>query len=287
VLSNSPTLASNGVDWVNGDTVELPLHPNPQVLGGHFGFQTWWPGEFPGSAAGVSFSGVLSDAYGFTLNNMSSSNLYIRQGGSGVLGTPNGYRLMGPWYSAVSMGGGYDLQAQGVRFDGPPGGGVRPGYYLSPFQIWTRVGSGIEHQFYDQNSGKWIFTVGGNSSSYTLGPTGFISPVQIQSTVSSGIPPFEVKSTTPVANLAATPTTYNAAGKQQTNTHIVADQCSLGMNCNVALAGDAAFSSATSYQCAATDATSAGVVRVSQISGSAVVFSGTGTDVIHFICVGY
>jgi hypothetical protein len=80
--------------------------------------------------------------------------------------------------------------------------------------------------------------------------------------------------------------TYNAEGTVQTAVHIVQDSCILGINCAVTLAGSAAFANASSYHCAATDATSTTAVRVNQTSGHAVTFTGTGTDVINFICVG-
>jgi hypothetical protein len=80
--------------------------------------------------------------------------------------------------------------------------------------------------------------------------------------------------------------TYNAAGTLQTAVHIVEDTCTLGTSCAVTLAGSAAFTSASTYRCAANDATAANAVRVNQASGTSVTFTGTGTDVISFVCVG-
>ncbi len=80
--------------------------------------------------------------------------------------------------------------------------------------------------------------------------------------------------------------TYNAAGTLQTGVHIVEDTCTLGTSCAVTLTGSAAFSSSSSYRCSGTDATAANAVRVNQTSGSAVTFTGTGTDVISYVCVG-
>ena len=80
--------------------------------------------------------------------------------------------------------------------------------------------------------------------------------------------------------------TYNAAGTLQTSVHIVEDTCTLGTNCAVTLTGSAAFTTSSSYRCTATDATAASAVRVNQASGSSVTFTGTGTDVISFVCVG-
>jgi hypothetical protein len=84
-----------------------------------------------------------------------------------------------------------------------------------------------------------------------------------------------------------TPTTYDAGGTQQRNTHIVGDRCTLGRNCSVTLSGSAAFTGATTYHCTATDGTAANAVHVNQTSGSAVVFTGTPTDAVNFTCVGY
>jgi hypothetical protein len=54
----------------------------------------------------------------------------------------------------------------------------------------------------------------------------------------------------------------------------------------VTLTGSAAFTSSSSYRCTANDATAANAVRVNQASGTSVTFTGTGTDVINFVCVG-
>jgi hypothetical protein len=95
-----------------------------------------------------------------------------------------------------------------------------------------------------------------------------------------------VSSTAPPTNLNARPVTYNAAGTQQTNTHVVVDTCTLGTNCAVTFSGSAAFSSGTTYRCTANDATAANAVKVQNISNAAVTFTGTGTDVVAFICIG-
>ena len=95
-----------------------------------------------------------------------------------------------------------------------------------------------------------------------------------------------VLSTAPVANLAAGPTTYTHAGAQLTGTHVVADICTLGTSCSVALTGAAVFTSSSSYQCAATDRTAAAAVKFLPSSGSAFALTGTGTDVLSYVCVG-
>jgi hypothetical protein len=80
--------------------------------------------------------------------------------------------------------------------------------------------------------------------------------------------------------------TYNAAGTLQTTVHLIEDTCTLGTSCAVTLTGSAAFTTASSYRCTATDATAANAVRVNQASGTSVTFTGTGTDVINFVCIG-
>ena len=107
------------------------------------------------------------------------------------------------------------------------------------------------------------------------------------SLVATGTAPLSIASTTPVANLAATPTTYNAAGTQQVNTHLVWGTCTLGTSCDITLAGSAVFTSNTSYDCWPRDATTpANAVTVTRTSGSALAFTGTGTDVVNYFCVG-
>ena len=112
-----------------------------------------------------------------------------------------------------------------------------------------------------------------------------VVPHQLHLSTATGTPPLVVASTTPVANLTAVPATYNAAGNQQTGVHIVADTCTLGRNCAVTFAGAAAFTSTASFQCTANDA-AGNAVRVEQTSGSAVTFTGTGSGVVRYICVG-
>jgi hypothetical protein len=79
---------------------------------------------------------------------------------------------------------------------------------------------------------------------------------------------------------------YTANGAQKFTSHIVFDTCTLGTNCAVTFIPNAGFTNSTSYRCTATDVTAANVVRVNQTSGTAVTFTGTGTDVLNYICVG-
>jgi hypothetical protein len=79
---------------------------------------------------------------------------------------------------------------------------------------------------------------------------------------------------------------YNAAGTQQTAAHVVADTCTLGTNCAVTFSGSAVFTSASSYSCSCTDQTATNACRGNQSSGTAVTFTGTGTDVLRYVCTG-
>lgn len=109
---------------------------------------------------------------------------------------------------------------------------------------------------------------------------------QVTSTLATGTAPLVIASTTPVANLTSVPTTYDAAGTQQTGVHVVKGNCTLGTSCAVTLVGSAVFTSISSYECSATDETSAAAVRFAPSSGSAFALTGTGTDVLSFHCVG-
>jgi hypothetical protein len=126
----------------------------------------------------------------------------------------------------------------------------------------------------------------GKSAVAQILPTGLSTRFGITSTLPTGTAPFTVTSTTPVAHLAATPTTYNAAGTQQANAHVVIGSCILGSSCAVKLLGAAAFSEVSSYNCTAQDRTSAAATKVVQASGSAFTITGTGTDTIGYSCVG-
>ncbi len=80
---------------------------------------------------------------------------------------------------------------------------------------------------------------------------------------------------------------YNAAGTIQQNAHIVQDTVTLsGGTATVTLTGSAVFTNATSYTCIAMDDTGANAVKVTQTSGSSITFTGTGSDVIRYICIG-
>lgn len=152
---------------------------------------------------------------------------------------------------------------------------------------------------YDNNASYLMFMCGnpisfyvahkpdsGTSPVFQFLTTGGKTRLQFTSTLATGIAPFAVTSTTPVANLAATPTAYNAAGTQQTGGHFVFGSCVLGTSCSVTLVGSAIYTGAATYVCAAQDQTAIAAAKVAQASGSAFTITGTGTDTIGYSCVG-
>lgn len=82
------------------------------------------------------------------------------------------------------------------------------------------------------------------------------------------------------------PLLYSASGVLQAAAHEVNGGCTLGTSCSVTFSSNAVFASSASYVCTAADTTAAAAVRVAQSSGSAVVFTGTGTDVLIYHCSG-
>jgi hypothetical protein len=80
--------------------------------------------------------------------------------------------------------------------------------------------------------------------------------------------------------------TYSSGGTLQTSTHIIQDTCTLGTSCSITLTGSAVFSSSTSYTCVAQDDTGIFATKCAQSSGSALVITGNGTDVIRYILIG-
>jgi len=131
-------------------------------------------------------------------------------------------------------------------------------------------------------NGQVVWLCGGNSVCNTWVDTNG----QIHNNTSTGTAPLAITSTTPVANLTTVPTTYNAAGTQQTATHLVQDTCTLGTNCGVTLSGSAAYTNATSYTCTCEDDTAIAACRVNQTAGNGFTITGTGTDIIRYICGG-
>jgi hypothetical protein len=117
--------------------------------------------------------------------------------------------------------------------------------------------------------------------------TGNLTAARLLSTAATGTAPLAVASTTPVANLNAHPLTYNAAGTQQANAKIVIDFVTLSAGtASVTFTGSAVFTSASSYMCAPNNASALNAVRVTKVSGTQITVTGTGTDIIGYICVG-
>ncbi|WP_302074307.1 hypothetical protein [Burkholderia glumae] len=80
---------------------------------------------------------------------------------------------------------------------------------------------------------------------------------------------------------------YSTAGAAANAPHMVKGTATLASgSATVALSDAAAYTSSTSYACTATDTTAANAVRVSQTSGTSFALSGTGTDVVQFLCAG-
>lgn len=106
---------------------------------------------------------------------------------------------------------------------------------------------------------------------------------QFSTDLATGTAPLVITSTTPVTNLTAQVRAYKA-GTQQTNSYVQFGKCTLGTDCAVTLSP--AYTSSSSYQCTGTDQTAAAAVKVVNTSSSVATFTGTGTDVIAFTCVG-
>jgi hypothetical protein len=81
---------------------------------------------------------------------------------------------------------------------------------------------------------------------------------------------------------------FTSAGVRSISPHIVADTTTLssGGTITVTLTGSAAYTSATSYFVICTDDTANHSVLVTQTSGTAFTITGTGNNVVHFICIG-
>ena len=80
---------------------------------------------------------------------------------------------------------------------------------------------------------------------------------------------------------------YSTAGAAVNAPHMVQGSVTLASGtATVTLAGSAVYTSSSSYTCTANDMTTANAVKVSQGSGTSITFTGTGTDVVQFSCVG-
>jgi hypothetical protein len=124
----------------------------------------------------------------------------------------------------------------------------------------------------------------GSGAFTTLSATG-----QVTSTLATGTAPLAIISTTPVANLTATPLTYRPDGTQITNAHIVSGTVVLdgAGTATVTLAGGAIYASATAFQCVAGYFNSGGAPQIIKNSGTSITFNGTATFTIWFICISY
>jgi len=136
------------------------------------------------------------------------------------------------------------------------------------------------------NGGRFV-----NNANNTIieqwGPTSHQFNEQIQSNVAQGTPPFIVSSTTPVANLSASPIVYDANGNQLANVHAVIGSATLsGGTYTLTLSGAAAFS--TSINCVASDVSSTATpINFQAISASSGKFIGTAGDSFFYQCWGY
>lgn len=94
------------------------------------------------------------------------------------------------------------------------------------------------------------------------------------------------QSTVPADAVNAFAFAFNAAGTQQAAGHVVFGTCTLGTSCSVTLTGAAAFTSTSTYFCAANDRTTAAAVKIVNTSASQIDITGTSTDVIGYVCFG-
>jgi len=170
-------------------------------------------------------------------------------------------------------------------------GGTSTGYLVQiPGTNTTRI-TGFNNVFgpnAGSNPGGDTFDVTGNiraAYNASVVPSG-----QLISGVPTGSEPLIVNSTTPVQNLFSSPTTYLANGLQVTNTvHLVIGQATLsGGTATVTLSGLAIFPSI--IQCSGVDQTAANAVLIlptPPAPWAALTITGTSTDVISYMCVGY
>jgi hypothetical protein len=119
----------------------------------------------------------------------------------------------------------------------------------------------------------------GSQQAITMAFKGAASPV-------SGQPIYTPAFVSDFKSIAIGPI-YNHTGVfQNVLPHTVSDVCTLGTSCSVTLTGASVFTSSTSYQCVCTDQTSAAACKFAPSSGSAFALTGTGTDVLSYLCAG-
>lgn len=78
---------------------------------------------------------------------------------------------------------------------------------------------------------------------------------------------------------------HSATAVNASTLHIVRDTCTLGTNCAVTFTGAAVFAD-TNYVCNAQDVTAAAATNFVATSASVATFTGTGTDVLVYTCIG-
>lgn len=80
---------------------------------------------------------------------------------------------------------------------------------------------------------------------------------------------------------------FNALGTRQSTPHIVVGVVTIGGSVTVTLAGSAAFTSATSYICTASDITTKNrSPQIAQMSGASIIFTANVGDTVQYHCIG-
>jgi hypothetical protein len=163
-------------------------------------------------------------------------------------------------------------------------------------------GAGLDDFWADATAHRWKMTNNGSAadtvaafsdnlgvfaSGGAIAPASITTPGQITSTLATGTAPLSVTSTTPVPNLSAGVISYNHNSTQQFPMHFVADRCTLGTDCAVTLTGSAAFTASNTYNCVGNDQTGTQSVKFVPTSGTQFAMTGTGTDVLSYICIGW
>lgn len=175
---------------------------------------------------------------------------------------------------------------------------VPPSY---PFYSGLAISLSANNAAGDHGAGFQVFTTNQNCNGigFSLGSAimtdflgtnilcaGQIGGVEVVSVPTAAAGTNTAQAATTAFVLANSGLVVNHSGTQQTSPHTVVDKCTLGTSCNVTLTGGAVFTSSTSYQCAATDQTAADAVKFAPSAGNAFALTGTGTDVIGYICTG-
>jgi hypothetical protein len=88
----------------------------------------------------------------------------------------------------------------------------------------------------------------------------------------------------PITNLQQA--VYVNTGPTLANTHIVTGSITIGISTHVTLAGNAAYTSSSSYVCAGTDQTTANPFSLANQTGTQFNVNGTLGDMVNYICVG-